>query len=328
MTRTPKERHDEIMLEVLCCVMVVDKTASATEKAHIHTILSEDGSNWTTAEVNDRIMKFVARVEAQGFWSTLDDACDEAAALPISRVEKLVQNCITLAKGDSEFHDRERKAIGRILKKLPQLHFAGIASQHAAPNPTSDEKNSKPESEQSRGSQSSEPGFFAKLRETFSTLSVEGKACIFVFGPLVSLIVGYDVYCESVYFLWGQSATGTVTHTEKHVVKTYDSNGRASGSYHSLSVEYTFKESNGTVRQDSFSIRHNFYPPRVSKRVSVEYVPGKPSWSRTTSEPMPSYKFFGWIAAVVGVILAVITCLDYFDVFKLHSSDRKKSIRR
>jgi len=59
MTRTPKERHDEIMLEVLCCVMVVDKTASATEKAHIHRILSEDDSNWTAAEINGRIMKFI-----------------------------------------------------------------------------------------------------------------------------------------------------------------------------------------------------------------------------------------------------------------------------
>jgi len=201
MVHTPNERQDEIILELLCCVMVVDKTASATEKTRIHTILSEDGSTWTSAEVNERIMKFIAQVEAQGFWSTLDDACDEAAALPISRVEKLVQNCITLAKGDSEFHERERKSIGRILTRLPQLHFAGISSQHAAPNPTSDEKIAKPGSEQSRGSQSSEPGFFAKLRETFSTLSVEGKACIFVFGPLVSLIVGYAVYCESVYFL-------------------------------------------------------------------------------------------------------------------------------
>jgi hypothetical protein len=273
-------------------------------------------------------MKFVARVEAQGFWSTLDDACDKASALPMSRVEKLVRNCITLAKGDSEFHDRERKAIGRILKKLPQLQLGETSSQHAASSPTSDENIAKAGSDQTRGRQSSEPGFLVKLREKFSTLPTQGKAWVFVLGPLLLFIVGYAVYCESVYFFWGQSATGTVTHTEKHVVKTYDSNGRASGSYHSLSVEYTFKESNGTVRQDSFSIRHNFYPPRVSKRVSVEYVPGKPSWSRTTSEPMPSYKFFGWIAAVVGVILAVITCLDYFDVFKLHSSDRKEIFNR
>jgi uncharacterized tellurite resistance protein B-like protein len=314
MTRTPNEQQHEIILELLCCVMVVDRTASAAEKAHIYTILSEDGCTWTTAEVNERIKKFIARVKVQGFWPTLDDACDKTSALPMSRVEKLVQNCITLAKGDSEFHDRERKAIGRILKKLPQLQFAGIASQHAAASPTSDEKIAKPGSEQSRGSQSSEPGFFAKLGEKFSTLPTQGKACIFAFGLLLSLNVSYAAYCESVYFLWGQSATGTVTHTEKHVVKTYDSNGRTSGSYHSLSVEYTFKESNGTVRQDSFSIRHPFYPPRVSKRVYVEYVPGKPGWSRTTSESMPYYRFFGWIAAVVGVILAVITCVNYFDL--------------
>jgi uncharacterized tellurite resistance protein B-like protein len=127
MTHTPNERHDEIILELLCCVMVVDKTASATEKAHIHTILSEDGSNWTTAEVDRRIKKFIDRVKVQGFWSTLDDACDKTSALPMSRVEKLVQNCVTLAKGDSEFHDRERKAIGRILTKLPELQVKNFA---------------------------------------------------------------------------------------------------------------------------------------------------------------------------------------------------------
>jgi uncharacterized tellurite resistance protein B-like protein len=138
MTRTPNEQEDEIILEMLCCVMVVDKTASAAEKAHIHTILSEDGSNWTTDEVNERIMKFIKRVEAQGFWSTLDDACDEAAVLPVSRVEKLVRNCITLAKGDSEFHDRERKAIGRILKKLPQLRLGENSSQQGESTPTYD----------------------------------------------------------------------------------------------------------------------------------------------------------------------------------------------
>ena len=157
MPGNSNEQQDEIILELLCCVMVVDKTASATEKAHIHTILSEDGSNWTTAEVNERVMKFIARVEAQGFWPILDDACDKASALPMSRVEKLVQNCITLAKGDSEFHDRERKAIGRILKKLPQLQLGEIAPQHAASSPTYDVNIAKTGSGQPRGKPSIEP---------------------------------------------------------------------------------------------------------------------------------------------------------------------------
>lgn len=74
--------------------MVVNKTASATEKAYIHTILSEDGSKWTTAEINERIMKFISQVEAQGFWSTLNDACNKALVLPMSRVEKLATYCI------------------------------------------------------------------------------------------------------------------------------------------------------------------------------------------------------------------------------------------
>lgn len=56
MAGTPKEQQDEIILEVLCCVMVVDKTASATEKVCIHAILSEDGFDRTTAEVNERVM--------------------------------------------------------------------------------------------------------------------------------------------------------------------------------------------------------------------------------------------------------------------------------
>ena len=157
MTHTSEEEQHEIILELLCCVMVVDKTASATEKAHIHTILSEDGSNWTTAEVNERIMKFIGRVEAQGFWPTLDDACDEASAISTSRVEKLVRDCITLAKGDSEFHDRERKAIGRILKKLPQLQLGESSSQQDESTPTSDENIVKAGSGQPRGKPSIKP---------------------------------------------------------------------------------------------------------------------------------------------------------------------------
>ena len=157
MAHNSKEQPHEIMLELLCCVMVVDKTASATEKDHIHTILSDDGSNWTTDEVNERVMTFIARVEAQGFWSTLDDACDEAAVLPVSRVEKLVRNCITLAKGDSEFHDRERKAIGRILKKLPQLQLGEISSQQDESTPTYDVDVAEAGSKQPRGKPAIEP---------------------------------------------------------------------------------------------------------------------------------------------------------------------------
>jgi len=56
MTHTPSKQRDEIALELCRCVMVVDKTASATEKAHTHTMLCEGGPNGTTAEVNERIM--------------------------------------------------------------------------------------------------------------------------------------------------------------------------------------------------------------------------------------------------------------------------------
>jgi uncharacterized tellurite resistance protein B-like protein len=188
MTRTPNEQEDEIILEVLCCVMVVDKTASAAEKAHIHTILSEDGSNWTTAEVNERIMKFVARVEAQGFWSTLDDACDEASALPMSRVEKLVRNCITLAKGDSEFHDRERKAIGRILKKLPQLQLGEISSQQDDSTPTYDVAAADPRSGQPLGKPSIEPqpeDIDVPIKHTTGWVVAAVFSCVFLVGALL-----------------------------------------------------------------------------------------------------------------------------------------------
>jgi hypothetical protein len=190
MTHTPNEREDEIILEVLCCVMVVDKTASATEKAHIHTILSDDGSNWTTAEVNERIMKFVARVEAQGFWSTLDDACDKASALPMSRVEKLVRNCITLAKGDSEFHDRERKAIGRILKKLPQLQLGETSSQQDGSTPTYDVDVAVAGSGQPRGKPSIEPRSENKdvdvpIKHTGVWVVAAVFSCVFPVGALL-----------------------------------------------------------------------------------------------------------------------------------------------
>jgi uncharacterized tellurite resistance protein B-like protein len=188
MTRTPNEQEDEIILEVLCCVMVVDKTASAAEKTHIHTILSEDGSKWTTAEVNDRIKKFIARVEAQGFWSTLDDACDKASVLPLSRVEKLVQNCITLAKGDSEFHDRERKAIGRILKKLPQLQLGEISSQQDDSTPTYDVAAADPRSGQPLGKPSIEPqpeDIDVPIKHTTGWVVAAVFSCVFLVGALL-----------------------------------------------------------------------------------------------------------------------------------------------
>ena len=329
MTHTSKERQDEIILDVLCCVMVVDKTASATEKAHLHTILSDDGSNWTTADVNKRIMNFIARVEDQGFWSTLDDACDKASVLPVSRVEKLVQNGIALAKGDAEFHERERKAIGRILEKLPQLQINEIASQQASSSPASDEKFSKARAKQLRRQQSTVPSLVAKLREKFARLSDAGKLSAIIFGPLVLLIVSYVVYCESVYFLWGQTATGKVTLTEKHSVTTGTGSDRHTTTY--LSSKYTFKESDGTARHNSFSVPTGLDAIGVRKgmKVNVEYVPGSPAWSRTRFDRYMRWRRrAGWIAAIVGVIVAVIKCLDHFDVFKLHSSDRKKNVRR
>lgn len=334
MTHNSKERQDEIILDVLCCVMVVDKTASAAEKAHVHTILSEDGSNWTTDEVNERIMKFIAQVEDQGFWSTLDDVCDKASALPASRVEKLVQNCITLAKSDSEFHERERKAIGRILKRLPQLQLNGTASQKASSSPTGDMNIPKARSKQISGRQSPVPVFIAKLRAKFATLSAGVKVGVCVFGSLVSLIVSYIVYCESIYFLWGQSATGKVTHTEKYTVKTQTPGRNGTSNTHTsilLRVKYTFKESNGTVHRDSASIPAGLDSAGVHRgtKIDVQYVPGSPGWSRTRFDSYMRWRRRAvWIAAIVGVIVAVIKCLDHFDVFNLHSLGRKKNIRR
>ena len=190
MTRTPNEQQHEIILELLCCVMVVDRTASAAEKAHIHTILSEDGSTWTTAEVNERIMKFIARVEVQGFWSTLDDACDKASALPIGRVEKLVQNCITLAKSDSEFHDRERKAIGRILTKLPQLQLGENSSQQGESTPTYDVDVAEAGSGQPHGKPSIEPRAENKdgdvpIKHTGVWVVAAVLSCVFQVGALL-----------------------------------------------------------------------------------------------------------------------------------------------
>jgi len=321
MARTPKERQDEIILELLCCVMVVDRTASALEKAHIHTILSGDGSTWTTAEVNECIMKFIARVEVHGFWCTLDDACDEAAALPMSRVEKLVHDCIALAKSDSEFHDRERKAIGRIQTKLPQLQLAEIATYQLAPSSTSGENTVNNGSEQPRGrqslsfsSRSKHPAISAKLsgdlKNTRWLPDLENNVWIVPFGLLLVLMAPtvYTVYCEAVYFLLGQSATGTVSDTKfdlgnRSRARIVDPQGGGSAL---KVVEYTFNESNGTARQDSFTTGHT----RIVKgtAVKVEYVLGAPGWSRTTTEPRRWYKKFAYFQSFVlfGFVILII----------------------
>ena len=146
-------------------------------------------------------------------------------------------------------------------------------------------------------------------------------------APVLLLIGGWAAGIESIYSLWGETSPGTVTQvTEKHIERR---RGGARSTKRYLDVRYAFTEPDGTARQGSSRMKIGILVPDIQRGspVTVEYLPGHLGWVRLSTETYKTWlKIAAWIMGIVGVLLAGIKCLDYFDVFQLHK--RKKSSRR
>jgi hypothetical protein len=89
-------------------------------------------------------------------------------------------------------------------------------------------------------------------------------------GGVLFLISGCISYGEIAYFLNGHDAEGDVT-------KVYESRSRRGGV--SLTVEYTFREPNGTNRKGMASVPTD-WPVPLNNKVAVRYTAGEDGSSR------------------------------------------------
>jgi hypothetical protein len=138
-------------------------------------------------------------------------------------------------------------------------------------------------------------------------------------APILLLIGAWAAGIESVYSLWGETAAGKVTQvTEVQTRNSRMNQHRSTRRY--LNVQYEFQEADGTARKGSSRIKIGIATPDIQKGnpVTVEYIPG--GWARLSTETYKTWlKVAAWIIAFVAVVLIALKCMDYFDVFQLHS---------
>jgi uncharacterized tellurite resistance protein B-like protein len=113
--------HDNVVLDILCCVMVADGKASRCEKAHIVELMANYASDTSEEEVIQHIIGFVAKVKSDGFKSVLKRSCTNARSLDNEAVGELVYLCYELADADSEVDDREKKVIEQIRRQIQKI---------------------------------------------------------------------------------------------------------------------------------------------------------------------------------------------------------------
>ena len=143
-------------------------------------------------------------------------------------------------------------------------------------------------------------------------------------APVVLLLGGWAAGIESVYALWGETTTGTVTQVTEQTVHRRRSGSRSTKRY--LDVRYTYTGTDGAARQGFSRMKIGILTPDIHQGnpVTVEYLPGRSGWSRLSHETYKTWlKIAAWIIGIVSVLLAGMHCLDYFDVFQLHSRKRK-----
>lgn len=145
-------------------------------------------------------------------------------------------------------------------------------------------------------------------------------------APVLLLLGGWAAGIESVYALWGESTTGTVTQVTEQTVQSRRTRNSYRGSKRYLYVHYSYTATDGTARQGSSRMKITLLVPDIQKGspVIVEYLPGRSGWARLESESYKAWlKIAAWFIGIVSVVLVGIQCLDYFDVFQLHSRKRK-----
>ena len=118
-----KERQEEIVFEVLCCVMVADGKASRDEKVRLVKLMDEYGCTWSTEEIGQRLSDFVSRVRTDGFQKVLNAVCQKAERLDDDHAAQLVEKCHQLTRTDDDYTERERDTVQKIETRLNQLAF-------------------------------------------------------------------------------------------------------------------------------------------------------------------------------------------------------------
>jgi uncharacterized tellurite resistance protein B-like protein len=127
MSDSSKTREQELVLELLCCVMLADRDPSEAENSRIQEVLRTDGCEWTSEEFETRTQQLYERIRAQGFWPTLDQVCEwTRAELDDSQVKRILDDCTQLAEVDGETHEQELKVLRRMEKNLSQLILARV----------------------------------------------------------------------------------------------------------------------------------------------------------------------------------------------------------
>ena len=136
-----KERQEEIVFEVLYCVMVADGKASCDEKVRLVKLMDEYGCTWSTEEIGQRLSDFVSRIRADGVQKFLDTVWRSAERLDDDHAAQLVEKCHELTRTDDEYTGRERDTVQKIETRLNQLAFirrqlqTPVKSDNRSPHP-------------------------------------------------------------------------------------------------------------------------------------------------------------------------------------------------
>ena len=109
-----KERQEEIVFEVLYCVMVADGKASRDEKVRLVKLMDEYGCTWSTEEIGQRLSDFVSRIRADGVQKFLDTVWRSAERLDDDHAAQLVEKCHQLTRTDDDYTERERDTVQKM----------------------------------------------------------------------------------------------------------------------------------------------------------------------------------------------------------------------
>ncbi len=111
----------EVLLEILCCLMVADGSASSDEKKRIHELMAEVGSPWSSVELNGRITSFIDRVKTNGYRHTLAVALQDVKLFRNARKQEVLLKCLdAVALADGKTTERELQLCSRVRATLEE----------------------------------------------------------------------------------------------------------------------------------------------------------------------------------------------------------------
>ncbi len=112
---TDADRLFVVLLELLCCMMVADGRASASEKKQIRDLLNYHGSPWTEPEISERISEFIDRIRTDGYRKTVAAALTEIDLFKEQGKQAILLQCLqAVANADEKVTDGEQRLLLRI----------------------------------------------------------------------------------------------------------------------------------------------------------------------------------------------------------------------